>query len=69
MKLDEVYQSKIDEWIIITKEIHEQLQDDNIEDGSEINLTYAFSSADEKSSNDFSITFEKNLVINQKLTS
>jgi len=67
MKLDEVYQSKIDEWIIITKEIHEQLQDDNIEDGSEINLTYAFSSADEKSSNDFSIAFEKEFSYKSKV--
>ena len=61
MKLNQQFQSKLDEWTIITKEIHEQLQDDNIEDGSKINLTYAFSNPDEKLSNDFSRIFEKEL--------
>ena len=59
MKLEKQYQAKLDEWLVITEEIHEQLQDDEIEDGSEINLTYAFSNADEKLANDFEKTFEQ----------
>ena len=61
MKLEKQYQAKLDEWLVITEEIHEQLQDDKIADGSKINLTYAFSNADGKLANYFVKIFEQEL--------
>ncbi len=61
MQLKPIHQAKLDEWLSVTQEIYKQLQVDNFKDGSEINLTYAFSNANEKASQDFAKALEKQL--------
>ena len=44
MQLEKQYQDNLDEWIEVTKTIYDEMMEDGVEDGTEIDMTYAFSS-------------------------
>ena len=42
MQLEKQYQDNLDEWIEVTKTIYDEMMEDGVEDGTEIDMTYAF---------------------------
>ncbi len=59
MALAEKYQKVLDEWIEINREQWDALCAHGVEDGTELNLDYSFSTAEEATAQGFAQAFEK----------